>query len=350
MVDKTTEQRRHIEEVMDAQAVYHPDIASLTRGLKPADAYEVRESILNIPLREYLAKSGTTGIAGGAYLVPAKLHSDLIEYSLAEDLAPHICSMVINGWEGANLDIDVANNVGYKPHVFVGGATLPTETIETKKVTLTPVSFGIHPRITNDMVEDAQSDIMGFHLKMEAQAMARFSNEQVLTVLQTATDGWGTLNSSITGDGDQTKWTAGTTSDVRRAILGVGQDRWIPNTMVCTQEAWSDVISTTGAATVIIGLTTPEPVDPYFTMKCQGIDIAFSNADCLHLSTDALGTFTDCVTLIFDRKNAILTGRKRWMMMKDYADPTRDIAAMTITARQDTVSLYNDAVYKLYET
>jgi len=71
--------------------------------------------------------------------------------------------------------------------------------------------------------------------------------------------------------------------------------------------------------------------------------------DTLHLATDAEGVFTDCVTLIFDRDNALVTGRKRWMMVNNYADPVRDLAGCTITARQDSVTLYDDAIYVLTE-
>ena len=34
------------------------------KAIKPADYAELKESIKNIPLREFLASSGTTGIAG----------------------------------------------------------------------------------------------------------------------------------------------------------------------------------------------------------------------------------------------------------------------------------------------
>jgi len=85
IVDKTKTQRSQIEATMDSWGKFHPDIetpehtkASLTDGLSYADRLEIEESLRAIPLREFLAKSGTTGIAGAAYLVPQALHSHLV--------------------------------------------------------------------------------------------------------------------------------------------------------------------------------------------------------------------------------------------------------------------------------
>jgi len=72
--------------------------------------------------------------------------------------------------------------------------------------------------------------------------------------------------------------------------------------------------------------------------------------DTLHLATDAEGVFTDCVTLIFDRDNALVTGRKRWMEIKNYGDPVSDLAGAVVSCRQDSVTTYNDAIAVLTET
>ena len=74
MVDKTVEQRKAIEHAMDATGSFHPLEASILNSPVPSDYQALKESLHNIPLREFLAKSGSTGIMGAAYLVPDKIH------------------------------------------------------------------------------------------------------------------------------------------------------------------------------------------------------------------------------------------------------------------------------------
>ena len=66
----------------------------------------------------------------------------------------------------------------------------------------------------------------------------------------------------------------------------------------------------------------------------------------------ATGTaaMTACKTIVFDRNNALFTGRKTWMRIENYSDPVRDLAGAVIRCRQDSVSLQNDCVYVLTET
>lgn len=339
---------------MDSAAAYHPEDASLFEGLKAQDRYEVQEAIHNIPLREFLAKSGTTGIAGAAYLVPAKVHDELLNYAGETDIAPLI-GEVVNGWEGGDLIVDIIDKTSYKAMEYVSGGQFATKTLGVKQATLSPIGFNIAPRITNDLVEDSAGDVISFHLKAAAQAMATKSNNLVLTVLGTGTDGWGTLNSG-NASADETLWSEATT-----AIAANTDDHWITNTIITTQESWEHSMS------IAIGKETAggaagdywQPNHPYtavattpvaagFDFKLLNIDFKLLNNEVMHLANES-GAMTNCITYLFDRNNAILTGRKKWMQITNYADPVRDLAGITITARQDSVTLQNDCIYKLTE-
>ena len=348
MVDKTREQRKQVERSMDSTGGFHPEDASILNTVKPADYYKIKESLKHVPLREFLAKSGTTGIMGAAYLVPDKIHSDFIEATRFVDLAPAIGFMV-NGWEGGDLKVNIPDTKNYKPSSFSSGGGLAKGGVATVQATLHPQSFQLTPEITEDLMEEAAYDVIDAHLRFAAQAMASESNNRVLTVLKAPPDGWGTLNTAATGDADSTKYTGGTAMDVVRAALAVGRDRFHPNTMVVTEEAWYDAIIISGAAAVL-PINVGNPAPPPFKVKVGKLDVAMCNEPTLHLATDAEGTFTDCVTLIFDRNNAILTGRKRWLEVQNYVDPVRDLRGMVISSRQDSVTLNKDAVYNLYES
>jgi len=353
IVQKTAYQRKQIRETMDSWGMYHPNIqtpeqtnTSITEGLKPADKAAVKEAIRHIPLREFLAKSGTTGIAGAAYLVPDKVHDELIMYSKVTDICPLI-GHVATGWRGGALKVDIVSDESYAAHPFASGGQFSTQTVAAMQATIAPKSFGIAPRITGDMIEDANFSLVDYHLQKAALGMGEYASELALTVLKTATDGWGTVNSSATGDADETKLVNGTTSDIGDAVRGVGNDQFIANTLVTTPESWAHSISTQATE---VGWSLQQATEGY-TAKLGILDVVMSTNKILHDSTDAVGgAFTECVNIIFDRANALLTGRKRWMEIRNYADPVRDLAGSTITARQDSVTLYDDSIYVLTET
>jgi len=67
---KTEESRKMVKDQLDGPAMFHPSDGSIYAGLKPADAFAVKETMgkasLSRLIQEYLGKSGTTGIAGVA--------------------------------------------------------------------------------------------------------------------------------------------------------------------------------------------------------------------------------------------------------------------------------------------
>ena len=353
IVNKTAVQRKHIIETMDGFGQYHPDFktpehttSSLTEGLKPADAYAVREAMRNIPLSEFLAKSGTTGIAGAAYLVADKVHDDLVMYAQDSDIVGRI-GKVVTGWEGGDLLVDIVSDESYVATEFSGGGQLSTGTVEAMQATIATKSFGVAPRITSDLIDDAQFGLVDFHLRNAAIALGEKASDLALTVLQTATDGWGTVNSGTSGDADETRLVNGTTVDVGDSVRDLGADKWIANTIVITPEAWAHSVSTQASET---GWHL-QASTPGYNARLGILDVLLSVSKNLHASTDAVGgAMTNCISVIMDRNNSMLTGRKRWMQINNYADPVRDLAGATITARQDSVTLYDDAIYVLTET
>jgi len=346
------EQLAIIEKTMDAFGKFHPNLKSLDHepiGLfnikDEALCMQLRETLHTIPLREFLAKSGTTGIAGAIYMVPDKVHDELIYMSKNTDICPLI-GRVVTGWKGGDLKVDIVDDYTYAAKEFSSGGQLRSQTVETVQATITPKSFGVNARITSDMIEDANFDIVEFHLQKAASAMGVKATSLALTVLLTGTDGVGTLNSAASGDADETKFTDGTNTDLITAFRKLGDDRWVPNTVVCTSEAWGHSL---GVQALPTGWSNMPPSEGY-NFKINTLDFILNNSPELHASTDVEGAaFTDCITLVFDRNNALLTGRKRWLQINNYAEPVRDLAGATITARQDSVSLYDDSIYKITE-
>jgi len=345
MVDKCEPQLRSLKRQMDT-GIFHPELASILTDQKPSVLAELKESLRNIPLSEFLGKAATGGVTGAQYLVPDKIHDQLVCEAGAYDIAPLI-SRVVSGWQGGDLKVNIVDDETYKAQFFASGAQLPTETGYAKQATITPVSVGINIGVAGDLFEDAAYDMIQFHVANAARAVAEVTNDLAITVLKAATDGWGTVNSSATGDADETRLTGGTTSDIVTATRGINADRWIPDTILTTPEAWCHSISVQAAPS---GWTLNPPQAGYNT-RVGILDVLLNTNKTLHLSTDAVGAaFTKCVTIIFNRTVAMLTGRKRWMQLENYANPVQDLPHAVVTCRQDSVTLYNDSIYVLTET
>ena len=280
-------------------------------------------------------------------MVPDKIHDDLVYKSQETDKVPYISAQVVNGWQGGDLKVDIvcdhadaATDQAYIAHEFSSGGKLPTSTGSTTQATLAPKSFGIAIRVGQDLIEDASWEMVEYHVTRAAYAMGEKATSLALIVLNTPPDGWGTLNTAASGNSQETKWMGATTAGISEAIAANLDDGWISDTIVTTGKAWTKSIS----ETLPVG-STFLPVKPGFHHCVNNMDIL--------LHTNAADIYTTSVrhhTLVFSRKNAMLTGRKRWMQINNYAEPVRGLAGAVVSARQDSVTLYKDAVYKIIET
>ena len=359
--DEVKEQLKLIEKCMDHYGMFHPDM-SLGKNGQPCGILNVpsgalklqlQETLQQTPLKEFLAKSGSTGIGGAAYLVPDKIHVDLVAYSGVTDIVPLISAQVVDGWEGGDLKVAIASDEDLKPQ-FSSGATIPTETVgPVEQATVSPKSFGLDCRIGSDLIDDQAYDLIDMHIRKTAWALGEHASDMALTVLKTGTDGVGTVNGGATGDGDETKWLGATTDDINDLKTYLTDDRWIGNTMVITTEAWEHSVQSTMptlANNIPVQYDMPPTANGFdCKLGIPPLDVKFYNCPTLCNNEFRGAAMTNCVTIVFDRNNALLTGRKRWMRLENYALPKDDLAGLVVTCRQDSVSLYNDAIAKSTE-
>ena len=355
---KFAPQIKNVRDSMDRTTTFHPDIASVYTDVGLADAQGIRETLNAIPyskLKEHLSRDTTIG----DYLVADKIHDDIVSYSKTADLCPLISAQMVNGWEGGDLIVNVAQDgpEGYTAWEFATNALAGTATVTTAaKATLTPIGFAVNPRIGEDLVEDTSfnGDLIQWHLKKAAQAIGEKATDMAVTVLKAAADGVGTLNSGNAG-ADTTTW-----ANLETALAANVDDRFPSNTVLINPEAWEDSVrdgvgeEVAGGAAgdfwrpYAYGVSIP-PVAEGFDWKIGNLDFKQVVMPCNHAVADTT-SMTNCVTVAFDRNNSLLTGRKRWMKIENYVEPFKDLAGCVISCRQDSVSLYNDSVFTLSET
>ena len=350
MVNKTEDQRHNLKRHL-GRGVFHPDECSIFHGLKPADYIELKEAYNRYTLAEFLAKSGTTGIAGAAYLIPDKVHDTLIAASYKSDKVPLFAAQVVNGWPGGKLLVDIAvrkaipdaamslGKWSLHPKQFSSGGKMPVQTVETVQATLEPKGFSVHPNIGIDLVEDAMvPDLVEWHVKHAAQQIGQYATDLALLDITAHADGDGTAL-DITAGADTT-----TSSNIFDAVEEMGSGQWNPDTLICTHKAWVDAICVTASSS---GVQFPPPPEGY-DAKFQMLDVILNNSSSLYDDVVTL-LMTECDSIVLDRSAALLCGRKRWMKIENYGDPVRDLATAVVSCRQDCVTLYKDAICTIEE-
>ena len=364
MVNKTEKQRKEQSYMLD-KGYYDRAEANLLRGLGREDQHNIKETLRHVPLnklirrgaqelglkvKEFLARSGTTGIAGAAYLIPEKIYQIMFDSAVESDMTARISRVMIGADDipGATLKVDIAEDESYKPKKFSSGGSMPTETIKTVQATLDFISWGINFPITNDLIEDSQFDIIEMHLSNAGREMGEYASNEAVTVLKTATDGDGTVNGGLSGDAAQTKFVGGGTNDLTGIHQAILNDAYRPTLCIATPEVWyHDFVGTAHITTSTY--SAPWAYEANINglpAKLLGCDMIWSNLDTI--TNTKLNT--ECVTIMFDPQYALVTGRKRWLRIEKYSDPIRDLVGATVTARQDSVTLYNDSIGVITET
>jgi len=354
ILQRTEAGRKEVGRNLD-DGFYHPADASILNGLKPAEAQEVKDSIRNIPLehliREYLAKSGTTGLAGAAYLIPDKIYDIMFTAAAAKDLAP-LCSTVVT-CPGSSLKVDVEVDGSFVVTDLAAGAKAPDETMRTTQVTITPKLFGIHPAIASDLIEDSQFDVLEMHIRRAAEEMGEYSTHQWLAAMFSGAAGDGTQNASNTATADKTyladlvtgytlNLEDGYHSDI--AVIGPGPFGDIMSDG--TVAIYADQFHTKYAlANPPLFASEPDAFFGTFVGMKVYVDAEVGTA----AASGGMYQSSKYHSLVLNKANASLTVRKRWLKLEKYSDPVRDLVGAVITARQACATIYNDASCELTE-
>ena len=328
------------------------------------DAAKIVNTLKVAPLKEFLAKSGTTGIMGAAYLIPVKLHQTLYDAAWSLDITGDISAEVLgpDSIPGTTLDVAIirkdsdapntahASLVGaphdaYMPLKYSSGGELPDAALTTLKATLDfSNSFGYRFELARDLIEDSQWDMFEAHIRNAGSAIGEYATNLATTVLKTATDGDGTVNAEAGGTHTTTML------DIVTAYKANCYDKYIPDLLVTAPEAWFDGIcqdtTFTAYANDWHNTAIADPVRTGLTLvgmkvlwtTCAAIAIPNATHDGLLMNS-----------VVCQKANSLLTGRKRWMRIENYSEPRRDLAGATVTCRQDSVTMYNDSIANVLE-
>ena len=334
--------------------MYEPEMLEAFRAMGDVQANNFLASIHNIPFRhffdtrngkikEYLASSGTTGIAGAVYLIPVKLYADLQTEAVQADVVAQISKVLLGPDQvspGTTMKVDIAKDGQYKVSQIAGGAIAPSESMETVQATLdfTPI-YGINIRLANDLLEDSQFDILGLHTSEAGRQIGEKASDLAITVMYLSTDGDGTRN-LITGDQAYAEWAADGSHTVEDGISLNLSDGYVPDTMLLTHKAYNYNLKGTSGIQYNESALQAAWLQSGYPTQLAGMNLVYSDTD--YLSNNQ--AYDTSKMIVFTKAYALLSGRKRWMRIENYSEPVRDLKGAMITFRQDSVTLYNDSI------
>ena len=317
-------------------------------GLGKDDAEKLKNTIEMTPLKEFLARSSTTGLSGAAYLIPLKIYSTLATYAARRDIINDVSMAVLPASEipGSTLDVDIAKYGSYKPHALSSGGKQVEEEIAFTKATLNfSQAWGINFNIGNDLIEDSQFSLIDLHVRMAGEQMGKTSTSKILAKMLLTNDGDGTKNTVASMGGDTTTLTKMSEGqNMVTLAFEVLPDTFLAPYWTMKEGPLKDTTYFPAGSTS----TWRESILHHEDPKLWGMNWI----ECNHpsLTTVASGLPTNSVIYVFCKQYVYISGRKRWLRLENYADPVRDLVGATITARQDTVSIYNQSVAYLLET
>jgi hypothetical protein len=342
---------KRIENQMDRSGKkggYHPEDCGLFNSMGQADLNEVRETLQNVPfytfmnkMKEFLGTSGTTGISGAAYLVPVKIYDVLFRSAWASDLTARAYRMA--DAPGATLKVDYSVTGQYRPHAIGSGGSSPQETLQFGQATVTPQIYSINAAITNELIEDSQWDTVQVHLEEAAKACAELSTGLSIAVLVAAANGDGTLNTLTTGATGITDF-----QDMMDAWATNADDGYFSNTIVTNPFAIADFSSDASVSAYANQYHDRQVTDPPMVQGTfKGMEILCLSGEKAYYATYASNIlYSGSVwrTLVYDKENAGVCLRKRWLKIDNYSDPVNDLEGAVISFREGYSTVNKDAI------
>lgn len=282
-------------------------------------------------IKEYI--STEDGVAG-TRLIPRIILPTLIE-EVEKVLLPRELAAMIWGpsqIQGPTLPINLETPDSIAVREIGEGAEVPLDNMDFTSTTVTPVKFGTAIRITREMIEDSQFELLQRNVRAVGRRLAENETSLVLTALD------GTAN-DISGGA------ALTIANITTAIKNVEDNDFVPTDIVIGNEAAFDIRNIDTFVEADKSGST-EMLQRGFIGRIYGLPVTrFSPA-----STATPSTAHTRHVYVFDRTETYGIAIKRDISVENFDLPTYDMQGAVVTQRIAVVLLRSAAVSRIVTT
>lgn len=276
---------------------------------------------------QYLKELLQTGMGvEGSLLIPRKIYPTLIDEALKMLIPREISALYVGPAQipGSSIDINRVVENKMKVRLVAEGAEIPLDQTEYNNLNIKPKKYGVAIRITREMLEDANFNLLQHNTMIAGRRFAENENSLVIGALDQAAN-------TVAGGA------AITIANITRAIQYLNDADKVPTDFIIGFEVLNDLQNIdTFVEFQKVGNT--EMLQRGFLGTIYGMNV-------IRVSTNAGMTTTS--SYVVDRNFAYVIAEKRPISVEGFELPTFDMSGAALTQRIDVQPLRTNAIAKI---
>jgi len=276
-------------------------------------------------LNEYISRADGTA---GQSLIPQLILPRVVE-EVEKNLIPREMAAFVIGpseFKGSTMYMDLETPNTLDVRQVSEGAEVPLDNISFDSVSFTPVKYGVAIRITREMMEDSQVELLKRNIATAGKRFADNETNLILAQLDNA-------NATTAGGA------AVTIANIAESIYDVRSNDYNPTDYLLGEEQYSDLMNIdTFVEADKAGNTTLMGTGRVGTIFGLNVTSFSANAGANAVATSGY---------IFDRRQAYAIAIARDVTMESLTLPTYDMDGAVLTQRIDVQYLRTKSISKI---
>jgi HK97 family phage major capsid protein len=281
-------------------------------------------------IQEYI---GTEDGTAGTLLIPKLIMPTLIE-AVQKALVPREMAAEVwgpNQIQGSSFSVNLETPNTMIVREVGEAAEIPLDALDFSSVTFTPVKYGVAIRITREMMEDAQFDVLQRNIRTAGVRLAENETKLILTALDGA-------NSTVAGGA------SATIANITEAMYNVeGPNVDFKATDMLIGPEFLNDLRNIDVFVEANKFGNREMMDRGFAGVIYGMNVAKFSGSTTVVPAAANAKYA----YVFDRTQAYGIAIKRDITVENFKLPTFDLEGAAITMRIDVKLLKSTAVSRI---
>jgi len=279
-------------------------------------------------LNEYISRADGTA---GESLIPQLILPKVIEEVEKNLISREMAAFVIgpSEFKGSTMYMDLEEPNTMDVREVAEGAEVPLDNMSFDSVSFTPVKYGVAIRITREMMEDSQVELLNRNIKIAGRRFAENETNLILAILDTA-------NSTTAGGANVT------IANIAESIYDVRSEDYRATDYLLGEEQYHDLMNIdTFVEADKAGNSTFMGTGKVGTIFGLNVTTFSANAGANAVATSGY---------IFDRTQAYAIAIARDITMESLTLPTYDMEGAVLTQRISVSALRVKAISKITTT